>query len=105
MNSTSIWFAVSAGILSFTLTEMVRRYAISRKILDIPNSRSSHKVPTPRGGGLAIVLTFSATLVVLAAGGVIDRNAAAVLLVCGGIVGLVGFLDDKHRLPARVRLA
>jgi Fuc2NAc and GlcNAc transferase len=54
---------------------------------------------------MAIVLTFSATLVVLAAGGAIDRKTAAVLLVCGGIVGLVGFLDDKYRLPARVRLA
>jgi Fuc2NAc and GlcNAc transferase len=105
MNSILIWFAVSAGILSLTLTEVVRRYAASRNIIDIPNARSSHQVPTPRGGGLAIVLTFSAVLIVLAASGVIDRKIAVVLLICGGIVGLVGFLDDKYQLPAPIRLA
>lgn len=105
MSSISIWFAASAGILSFALTEIVRRYAVSRKILDIPNSRSSHEVPTPRGGGLAVVLTFSAVLIVQAVSRVIDRKIAAILLICGGIVALVGFLDDRYRLPTRVRLA
>jgi Fuc2NAc and GlcNAc transferase len=105
MRSISAWFAVTAGILSIALTGIVRRYAASRRILDIPNSRSSHDVPTPRGGGLAIVLSFSATLAVLAVGGEIDRNSAAILLICGGIVGVVGLLDDKYQLPARVRFA
>lgn len=44
---------VSAG-----LTGVLRFYAISKKVMDIPNARSSHTVPTPRGGGVAIVLTF-----------------------------------------------
>jgi Fuc2NAc and GlcNAc transferase len=42
---------VSAGLVSFTI-----KAAKKWRIMDIPNERSSHTVPTPRGGGLAIVL-------------------------------------------------
>ena len=48
-------------IFSYWLTGRVRRYAITR-LVDIPNSRSSHSNPTPRGGGLAIVVAFSVAL-------------------------------------------
>ena len=40
-------------IISFGLTQLVRKSAIKRNKFDIPNERSSHKNPTPRGGGLA----------------------------------------------------
>lgn len=43
--------------LSITMTGLLRRYAQTR-LLDQPNHRSSHQVPTPRGGGMAIVATF-----------------------------------------------
>lgn len=46
-------FAVSLG-----LSYSIRWYAFKKSILDIPNERSSHTVATPRGGGLAIVLSF-----------------------------------------------
>ena len=40
------------------LTALIRRYALSTNLLDRPNERSSHTVPTPRGGGVAIVASF-----------------------------------------------
>ena len=45
-------------IAVFLATGLLRRYALSRSLIDIPNSRSSHSVPTPRGGGVAIVVCF-----------------------------------------------
>ena len=44
--------------LSLGLTYLVKRIAIKRQLLDIPNERSSHSQPTPSGGGLAIVISF-----------------------------------------------
>ncbi|MGH8435054.1 MAG: glycosyl transferase, partial [Pseudomonas sp.] len=48
----TIWwlFAAVAGV-SLLLTGALRRYALARSLMDIPNARSSHSVPTPRGGG------------------------------------------------------
>ena len=46
-----------AALLSLLLTGWLRRYALARSLMDIPNERSSHTVPTPRGGGEGIVLT------------------------------------------------
>jgi Fuc2NAc and GlcNAc transferase len=45
-------------IAAFVLTWVLRRYALTSSLMDIPNERSSHSVPTPRGGGVAIVLSF-----------------------------------------------
>ena len=41
------------ALLSLALTAVIRRYALARSLMDVPNERSSHKVPTPRGGGVA----------------------------------------------------
>ena len=43
-------------VLSLGLTGFLRRYALAKNIMDIPNQRSSHVVPTPRGGGVAFVI-------------------------------------------------
>ncbi len=43
-------FAVSLGGV-----ELFRRWSLRRKLLDVPNERSSHQTPTPRGGGIVIV--------------------------------------------------
>ncbi|MCI0556512.1 MAG: glycosyl transferase, partial [Anaerolineae bacterium] len=43
-------------ILSYLGVWIIRRYAERRQILDHPNERSSHSMPTPRGGGLAIIV-------------------------------------------------
>lgn len=89
--------------LSAILTFFVRRYSISKKIIDIPNERSSHSVPTPRGGGLAIflALTFATTtkLVLSEAG-----FQLFLLLFFSSSIALIGWLDDKMNLSAKTRL-
>ena len=63
--------AVIAAVLLTTclvavlLTGVSRRYALRRSLLDIPNDRSSHSVPTPRGGGVAIAVTLAVGVSVL----------------------------------------
>jgi Fuc2NAc and GlcNAc transferase len=91
--------AASALVTSFCLTGYFRRYALARRILDVPNPRSSHTVATPRGGGLAIVL---ATLTVLTGGaltGALDWSRIWGVLVGGAVVAAVGFADDRYHMP------
>jgi len=100
---------IGAAVLSFLLIvglkPLLIRYALAR-----PNARSSHKEPTPQGGGIAVV---GATLVV--SGAILfalDHFAAPAtlflpfLLVAAAAVGLalVGAIDDIRPLPAIPRL-
>jgi len=83
---------------------LLRRYALARNLLDRPNERSSHTVPTPRGGGAAIALTFCAGIAALLALGRVSPAGAWAVLGAGAWVALVGFLDDHIGIAARWRL-
>lgn len=91
-------------LVSWVLTGEVRRYALARSLLDVPNARSSHAVPTPRGGGLAIVLAFLVALPLLALEGVLGWPGMWALLGGGAWVAALGFLDDHGHVAARWRL-
>ncbi len=101
----SLWLMlpVLAG-LSLALTALMRRYALARSLMDVPNARSSHRLPTPRGGGVAIVVSFLLALPLAAGSGLIDWTLAWALLGAGGAVALLGFLDDHGHIAARWRL-
>lgn len=101
----TIWWLLPAlAGVSLFLTGILRRYALARSLMDIPNGRSSHSVPTPRGGGVAIVLSFLAALPLLALVGVLAWPVMWALLGAGGWVAVVGFLDDHGHIAARWRL-
>ncbi len=95
----------AAFVASAALSGLVRRYALSRSLLDVPNERSSHSAPTPRGGGLAIAVVVLTGLLVLAAAGVVAPPLATAFGGGGALVAAVGWLDDRHGLPASLRLA
>lgn len=101
----AIWlfFLATAGT-SVLLTWAVRRYALARSLVDVPNGRSSHSLPTPRGGGVAIVLSFVFALPVLTATGLIPWSFIWPLLGAGIFTAVVGFLDDHGHIAARWRL-
>jgi len=90
--------------LSWWLTLLLRRYALARSMMDVPNERSSHSVPTPRGGGVAIVAAFTLALPVLASIGLMDQAAMIGILGGGGLVAVIGFADDHGHIAARWRL-
>ncbi|MDF3238304.1 glycosyltransferase family 4 protein [Pseudomonas veronii] len=101
---TSWWLVLIAVVLSFVLTAALRRYALAKSIIDIPNARSSHSVPTPRGGGVAIVLTFLFTLPFLVIAELAPLSVVIALGGAGALVALVGFMDDHGHIAARWRL-
>ncbi|NMY04729.1 glycosyltransferase family 4 protein [Pseudomonas sp. WS 5059] len=92
------------ALVSLALTALLRQYALRRSIIDIPNARSSHTVPTPRGGGVAIVLTFAFALVWLAGAQLITVAESAALLGAGLLIAIIGFMDDHGHIAARWRL-
>jgi len=81
----------------------MRAFALKAGLIDRPSSRSSHSTPTPRGGGLAIVVAFLLALLGLYAWGYIDARVATALIGGGCGTAVVGFLDDHRSLPARIR--
>ena len=97
-------FIVAAGIVSWLLASRVRLYALDR-LLDIPNERSSHSSPTPRGGGLAIAVTALGGIVIAAIFGWIDWDLAIALSGGGAMIATVGWVDDHRDLPALTRFA
>lgn len=98
------WLTLSSAITSALLTGLVRQYALSREILDIPNSRSLHSKPMPRGGGIAIAVTFLASVWVLERAKGIQLNYALAVSGAGALVALIGLLDDHKQLSVKWRL-
>src|SRR5690606_18841049 len=82
----------------------MRRYALAHGVLDVPNQRSSHVQPTPRGGGISIVISCGLAMPVLAACGWLDGDHLWALLGSGFFIALVGFIDDHRPLAASWRL-
>jgi Fuc2NAc and GlcNAc transferase len=105
MNSltASVAVVLGAGAVSWAGTALVIRRVRARGMLDVPNERSSHSVPTPRGGGLAIASTVCAGIGVAYFAGRLDGFMALSLLCGGGAVAGVGWLDDLRNVPARWR--
>lgn len=93
-----------AIVSSVVLTGIVRRLVIRSSMLDHPNERSSHSVPTPRGGGLAICAVVFAYLLW---GGLSHSLPWHTVIGIGGggaLVALSGLLDDYRSLPPYTRL-
>jgi Fuc2NAc and GlcNAc transferase len=94
---------LGAVLVSWFLTGAMRRYALRSELLDVPNERSLHRTPIPRGGGVAVVLV---TLAGLTTAGLLSKIPAEVAWALGGggaLVAAVGWLDDRRGVSARVR--
>ena len=98
--------AVATALLILLLKPLMVRYALAR-----PNARSSHQVPTPQGGGIAIVMVV-AIVVALLPFGVLPGFAVAPLgepwvinvLAAISMLAVVGALDDIQPLGVLPRL-
>lgn len=98
------WVAVAVVVFSFALTHVLRRYALHKSLLDIPNGRSSHTLPTPRGGGVAIVISYLVALVWMLWAGLMGRDLFLAMFGAGALIAALGFLDDHGHIAARWRL-
>jgi Fuc2NAc and GlcNAc transferase len=91
-------------ILSLMLTFAALRYATARNIMDTPNHRSSHIVPTPRGGGVAFVVAFLIVIPFLVHLDLVSYYGSFALIGAGLFLAILGFLDDHQSIPPYWRL-
>ena len=73
-------------MVALALVPLLVRFAIGRDLLDVPNSRSSHEIPTPRLGGLAVIAGVWAAAPL--------TGGSFLFLVTATLAGVVGLLDD-----------
>ena len=110
MNLTFVLQILGVGFLALVLSYLgvavLRRWAERRQILDIPNERSSHTLPIPRGGGIAIVFfSLIGFIVIWQFNPIWPFSVFLTYLVGGVLIAAVSCLDDFHSLPNRIRFA
>ena len=93
-----------AVCLALLLTGFFRRYALSHNLFDLPNVRSSHSVPTPRGGGVAIVITFLLLVPLFSIKGDLPFSVTWAIMGGGICISLIGFIDDHKHVAIGLRL-
>ena len=104
MSDVPLLFLASAAA-SFICVRVVIRILTRREILDIPNERSSHTVPVPRGGGLGLLAPFVAGTAILIVADAVPASGFAIALPLGTVVlAALGFVDDLRSLSAQTRL-
>lgn len=100
---TALVAALASAALVVVLRPVLQRYALAR-----PNARSSHRIPTPQGGGIAVLggcflaLALAAALMWLTPHA---RSVVSLLVVAATLIGLLGAVDDIRPLPVAPRLA
>ena len=94
---------ITLFITSFFLTYFIKNYMIKKSLVASVNERSSHSVPTPHGGGMAISITWFLGLSYLYFSNQIESNLFYALLF-GTVISIVSFFDDIYELSPKLRL-
>lgn len=76
----------------------LRLWLLRGSFVDVPNERSSHSVPTPRGGGIAVVVAGLAAMW-------LTNGLPTVILVGAMLLAAVSWIDDVRSLPVLPRFA
>src|SRR5512138_3436460 len=90
------------GSTFFVLTFFIRKFAKRNRLIALPNNRSLHDVPTPKGGGLAILIPWYAGITVFYFSGLIEKNLYFALLT-GVLIAIVSLLDDIFGVKPLIR--
>jgi UDP-N-acetylmuramyl pentapeptide phosphotransferase/UDP-N-acetylglucosamine-1-phosphate transferase len=105
---TVLYAVLAAWLIGAAGTVLAIRYAHARALLDQPGDRRSHQVPTPRGGGVAIVaaivLVGLALLMQQWSREGIQMGLLMPFLAGFSLVAAIGWVDDHRPLPASARL-
>lgn len=90
------------GLFSFILTWVIIKTG-SKKLLSFPNERSLHEIPTPKGGGISIVLSWYLGLIIFYHTGIIEKDLF-LSLGSGILIAIISLLDDIFDLKPVIRL-
>lgn len=96
-----VWCGVL--VLTWCGVAAMRRWAPRWGLLDLPNERSSHARPVPRGGGASIVAGTAIGVALLATGPSVSSSWSWIA-VTSAVVAFLGWRDDVASLPVAVRL-
>lgn len=92
---------LGGAIVTVGVAPVVKGVMIRVGVIDVPNHRSSHVLPTPRGGGVACVLGVAAAALAAQLAG----RDLSWPVICGAVLlAAVGFIDDRQSMPAATRL-
>lgn len=96
---------VSLLAFSWGGVALMRRYALNHGIVDKPNARSAHEQITPRAGGVAFVLVFLSWCLAkgLQSEDLQSFSLFMLMVACGALIALLGFLDDRFQLSPALR--
>ena len=102
-SASSLLYALGCAVLAAAITWAMAHFAV---LVDVPNARSSHKRPTPRGGGVGILAAFAVGLLGLhPILGIFDYPGLAAFAVAALIMGLAGLVDDVRSMKFTTKLA
>jgi UDP-N-acetylmuramyl pentapeptide phosphotransferase/UDP-N-acetylglucosamine-1-phosphate transferase len=100
----SLAAAILAVLLSSAVTRAIRPLML-RHALAQPNARSSHRIPTPQGAGIAVIAaTLIAAFAVMAFAGASVMKIPAIVFAATLFIAAVGLADDVHSIPVLPRL-
>ncbi|NEO32421.1 MAG: glycosyltransferase family 4 protein [Symploca sp. SIO3C6] len=97
--------AIASAVLSLLGVALIKQ-RWGKQLLDIPNQRSSHSQPTPRGGGIGFIIAFAITGTIAST---LTSNLPQILLTTPNPsyiwliltpLALIGIIDDKRGVPA-----
>jgi len=92
--------ALLSGVLTWAIRPMLVRIALAR-----PNARSSHRIPTPQGAGIAVIAaTLVAAVTVIAFVGAAEMKIPVAVFGATLFIAAVGFADDVYSIPVVPRL-
>ncbi|KRR14284.1 glycosyl transferase [Bradyrhizobium valentinum] len=92
--------ALLSGVLTWAIRPLLLRIALAK-----PNARSSHRVPTPQGGGIAVIAaTLIAAAAVIAFAGAVEMRIPVAVFGATLFVAAIGFADDVKSIPVVPRL-
>lgn len=94
----------AAFVSSFLLTGLYRQIALRKLLLDIPNERSSHRAPTPRGGGIAIVMVYLFSLILLYQHLELSVTQLLGFVIPGCLLAVVSYIDDMGHVKPLWRM-
>jgi UDP-N-acetylmuramyl pentapeptide phosphotransferase/UDP-N-acetylglucosamine-1-phosphate transferase len=98
-------FAVVAAAMLSALTTWAIRPLLLQHALATPNARSSHRVPTPQGAGIAVIgATLAVAGTIVACADMVHLNIPVSILAATLFVAIVGFADDVKSIPVLPRL-
>lgn len=99
-----MYFYLTLIIISFIGVWIYLKFAIRAKIMDIPNARSSHTIPTPRGGGIAVAGAWFAAIGYMFFIGDSISSSLFYALLSGAILVIAGIIDDVWNISPKIRL-